>query len=81
MVVLRFILLFAAAVAAGAGCFSPKQPACAFSCAKDGDCPAGYSCEADGICHRAGTQETCDLPSLNDAAQDAGADDAGADGP
>jgi hypothetical protein len=81
VVVLRFVLLCAAAVAAGAGCFSPSQPACAFSCVEDGKCPSGYSCQADGVCHREGAQETCGIPSLTDAAQDAGTDDAGADGP
>jgi hypothetical protein len=81
LVVLRFLLLFAAAMAAGAGCFSPNQPPCSFSCAANGDCPAGYSCAADGICHHDGDQRTCNIPAQNDAAQGPDADDAGADGP
>jgi hypothetical protein len=49
-------------------CFSPRQPACAFSCVADGQCPAGYTCSAtDGWCHRDdGPDAACD-PSLVDA--------------
>jgi hypothetical protein len=67
------------------GCFSPRQPACAFSCAADGLCPAGYSCGGDGVCHRDDGQGTCEIPSQVDAARDADvpdgddAGDAGAD--
>jgi hypothetical protein len=53
-----------------AGCFSPRQPACAFSCAADGLCPAGYSCGTDGVCHRDDDPGTCDIPPQVDAAQD-----------
>ena len=73
----RSALLLAALIAvAAASCFSPKQPACAFSCADDGACPVGYSCQADGVCHRDGDQGTCKIPSQVDAS-DAG--DAGGD--
>jgi len=76
MAVLTRVLL----VFAFAGCFSPKQPPCAFSCADDGICPAGYSCAADGVCHRDDGQGTCDItPQTVDAAQD-GATDADSDG-
>ena len=40
-------------------CFSPKEPACAFSCATDGTCPPSYSCGDDGLCHRADGAGTC----------------------
>jgi hypothetical protein len=52
----------------GAACFSPKEPACAFSCATDGLCPTAYACGADGLCHRADGKGVCLL----------GPDDAGA---
>ena len=80
MALLRIALLLA--VAATAGCYSPKQPPCAFSCADDGLCPSGYTCQADGVCHRDDSQGTCDIPSQIDAG-DAGVDgsaDAGDDG-
>jgi hypothetical protein len=61
--------MVALAFAAGAaGCFSPTQPACAFSCATDGLCPAAYTCRSDGLCHRADGKGVCLL----------GPDDAGA---
>jgi hypothetical protein len=48
-------------------CFAPRQPACAFSCAGDGKCPAGYSCSADdGWCHRDDAPDaTCDPPQID----------------
>jgi hypothetical protein len=62
------------------GCYSPSQPVCAFSCAADGLCPAGYGCGADGVCHREDGQGTCEIPSQVDAARDADHDpDAGID--
>ena len=74
MALLRIALLLA--VAATAGCYSPKQPPCAFSCADDGLCPTGYSCQADGVCHRDDSPGgTCDIPPQIDAG------DAGIDGP
>jgi len=72
--------LFAAlllAAAALAGCFSARQPPCAFSCAGDGVCPAGYSCGTDGVCHHDDDPGVCDVPAQIDAG-DAGADDGGA---
>jgi hypothetical protein len=68
------VLLAAAAVAALPGCFSPRQPACAFSCATDGLCPGDYHCADDGLCHRDDGQGMCTLAPQLDAAQDAGAD-------
>jgi hypothetical protein len=54
-------------------CFSPQQPACAFSCAMPpGSCPSGYTCGADQICHSDNNQGECPL-----GGQDAGP---GADG-
>jgi hypothetical protein len=49
-------------------CFNPQQPGCAFSCATDGVCPAGYSCGTDQLCHRTDGQGTCSVSHLNDAA-------------
>ena len=57
--------LFAAlllAAAALAGCFSARQPPCAFSCA------------GDGVCHHDDDPGTCDIPAQIDAG-DAGATD------
>jgi hypothetical protein len=56
------------------GCYSPIQPGCAFSCAADGLCPAGYSCGGDGVCHRDDGEGTCQIPAQVDAARDAEAD-------
>jgi len=66
------------AAAALAGCFSARQPPCAFSCAADGVCPAGYSCGTDGICHHDDDTGTCDISAQLDAGG-AGAADGGAD--
>jgi hypothetical protein len=46
--------LLALAVALVAGCFSPKEPECAFGCDFAGDrlCPEGYTCQNDNYCHR-----------------------------
>ena len=73
MAILRLALLLAAC-AGTTGCFSPRQPGCAFSCVDDVVCPSGYSCAADGLCHRDDGQGTCGLPSQVDAAQAATAD-------
>ena len=58
----RFALcaLFLGSLLAGS-CFSPNQPACAFSCAQAGLCPDGYTCGSDKICHKDGTTDTCPL--------------------
>jgi hypothetical protein len=56
------------------GCFSPKQPACAFSCVvAPNRCPESYACGADGLCHRAGADSACTLtpPPPVDASADA----------
>lgn len=47
----------AAALAAPA-CFNPPAAAVQFSCEPAGAdaCPAGYSCRADGCCHKEGTE-------------------------
>jgi hypothetical protein len=74
-------LLLAAAVSCGfAGCFSPRQPTCAFSCAGDGRCPTGYSCAGDGLCHREDGVGTCDLPPQDDAAMEVNDGQAARDG-
>jgi hypothetical protein len=58
------------------GCFSPQQPACAFSCvAPPGRCPQDYACGHDGLCHRAGADSaSCALtpPIPADAGSDLG---------
>jgi hypothetical protein len=69
-------LTLAMAAAAFAGCFSPQQPACAFSCGPAGECPADYTCGADDLCHRNDGVGLCLLPP-QDAASDAAASDAG----
>jgi hypothetical protein len=65
------LLLSSGLATLGAACFSPMQPACAFSCADDGLCPTSYKCGTDGLCHRDDGKGVC----LLDAA-DAGADGA-----
>jgi len=72
--VLRLLVVLAAAAVALPACFSPRQPACAFSCVTDGLCPADYHCADDGVCHRDDGQGICTLLPQIDAAQDAGAD-------
>ena len=45
---------------AAAGCFSPDQPACQFSCALPPHaCPANYVCRADNYCHRKDSTGLC----------------------
>jgi hypothetical protein len=60
----------ALAVTGIAGCFTPLQPGCAFSCAVDHLCPANYVCGDDGFCHRADGMGVCLLSSA-DASTDA----------
>jgi len=62
-----------------AGCFSPRQPACAFSCAAPPhSCPPQYACADDGFCHRAGDSGECmfdvDAAPATDAAGDSAMD-------
>jgi hypothetical protein len=61
-------LALALAVAAAA-CFSPQQPACAFSCGPAAACPVDYTCGGDGLCHRDDGHGLCLL-----APQDGGSD-------
>lgn len=42
-----------------AGCYSPAQPACGFTCVQ-GLCPQGYHCAADLYCHKDGTDAAID---------------------
>lgn len=36
-----------------AGCFSPREAPCAFTCVSaEKLCPEGYLCGEDGLCHR-----------------------------
>ena len=39
------------------GCFTPPNPPVLFACEPDGAaaCPEGYACQADGCCHRIGS--------------------------
>jgi hypothetical protein len=62
-------------------CFSPDEPACAFSCVTDGICPTAYACGSDGLCHRDDGVGVCGLDPLVHPG-DAGlhATDAGLDG-
>jgi hypothetical protein len=64
---------------AAAACFSPQQPACAFSCGPAGECPADTTCGGDGLCHRNDGHGLCLLPPQDggsDAAETADASDA-----
>jgi len=76
---LRRALLLAALVAP-AGCYEPRQPPCAFSCAADGVCPSGFTCGTDGVCHRDDSTGICDIEPQVDAAQDTAGDAGAADG-
>jgi hypothetical protein len=73
----RLILVAAALVASVglAGCFSPQTPGCAFSCAVDHLCPAGYFCAQDGFCHRTDGKGACTLSSFDAAPPPDGAAD------
>jgi hypothetical protein len=62
-----WIVLAASMSMFGGACFSPKEPACAFSCATDGLCPTSYSCGSDGLCHRDDGKGVC-LLDPDDAA-------------
>ncbi len=71
-------LALATGLAAG-GCFSLKEPACAFSCQQPPHrCPESYACGTDGLCHRNGATATCGLTppdggaALNDVRPEAG---------
>jgi hypothetical protein len=46
-------------VLALAGCYTPYEPACGFTCGSGGACPDGYTCQADHVCHKAGTNVAC----------------------
>jgi hypothetical protein len=64
---------------AGAACFSPQQPACAFSCGPGDACPADFTCRGDGLCHRDDGHGLCLLPPQDggsDAAETGDASDA-----
>ena len=39
-------------------CYSPVQPECGFTCGPSGECPTGYFCATDMVCHRDGTSPT-----------------------
>ena len=47
--------ILAVGLATLAGCYSPPQPDCGFSCTRNGECPADYTCASDGVCHRNGS--------------------------
>ena len=68
-----FLAVALGALAATAGCFTPLQPGCAFSCAADHVCPSGYACADDGFCHRTDDAGVC-LLTPPDASADATSD-------
>jgi hypothetical protein len=73
-------LVLTGTAAALTACFSPEQPGCAFSCARDGLCPSGYSCHADQLCHRDDGQGACTLTGpTTDASRDVAPDHASPD--
>jgi hypothetical protein len=51
------LLLLALAAGFAAACFNPPSGDVLFSCDPMGDdsCPSGYTCEADGCCHKDGS--------------------------
>jgi len=56
------------------GCFSPEQPACAFSCAEPPNrCPESYTCGDDLLCHRTGAETACPLSPPHDGSSPADA--------
>jgi len=59
-------LVLGAMAAAMASCFSPSRPPCAFTCVTTPECPDGYACGTDGLCHRNGATDTCNLKSPYD---------------
>jgi hypothetical protein len=76
---LRLLALAVVLCAAAWGlpaCFNPQQPGCAFSCASDGVCPAGYSCGTDQLCRRTDGQGSCSVSHLDDASLDGQTSDA-----
>ena len=62
-------ILGAGLFAALAGCYSPPEPDCGFTCGPSNACPADYTCASDHICHRDGFEGTCPARTA-----DAGAD-------
>jgi hypothetical protein len=59
------------------GCFKPDNPACAFSCATPPhDCPTGWTCGADLVCHNPNSAGQC-LITTDAAAPDGPASDGG----
>lgn len=71
------LALLALGAAGFAGCFSLKEPPCAFTCVEAAHrCPESYTCGDDGLCHREGATATCGLTSPFDAGVDASSSDA-----
>jgi hypothetical protein len=67
---MRFLALLAAALCAPTlGCFDVNYGDVSFACGPAGDCPGGYQCRDDGLCHREGT------PGGEDDTDAAGGDD------
>jgi hypothetical protein len=67
----RLVILCALALGvAASSCFSPLQPACAFSCGANGACPTAYVCASDGLCHRADGQGLCLLDPVDGGTPD-----------
>ena len=60
-VLLACSLAVLAGLAAGA-CFNPPSAAVMFACDPAGSsaCPAGYTCQDDGCCHKDGTDDPAD---------------------
>lgn len=58
-------LAFALVVASAAACFTAPAAAVQFSCdpASAPECPPDYACEADGCCHRVGSDIEANLGS------------------
>jgi hypothetical protein len=67
----KFLLAIAVVLGAVTGCFSPRNPPCAFTCITAGNlCPDSFTCGTDGLCHRDGAEDVCGLSSPYDAGAD-----------
>jgi hypothetical protein len=74
----RWLVLAAASLVLGAGCYKTPKPNCTFSCGAGGECPTDYGCGPDNVCHlmSGGSLAPCDHPFDDAAVADAPAADA-----
>lgn len=79
---LGWAALIGLVVGGGISCFNPPSADVLFSCAEQGECPDGYSCEEDGCCHRDGSDVDENLGScaLGGGGTETGGDETGGTG-